>query len=626
MKKNVFILFVILQQIAFSQCDSLRYTRQVFNTVTKISQIKFGNADPYGLVTSQDLYLDFYEPFGDTLTSRPLIVYAFGGGFLIGDKNQPPIPAYCEYYAKCGYAVAAIDYRIGFNTVSTESAERAVYRAAQDLRAAVRFLAQRSATYRIDTAAIFLTGSSAGCFSGLHSTYMDESQKPASTTGIFLEPDDLGCFDCSTNADNNRHMPKPRGIINHWGAIIDTNFIVNTPQKATPVISFHGTNDNAVPYNTGYPFSYPVFPTVHGSNPIHRRLTNLGIKNKLVPLVGEGHEPWLLNSSLLDTAYKYTLPFLYEIMQPQKPIINGATTVCENDTITYSVALHSGSSYCWSVNGAAIISLNNNTIQIKPNGLSGFTISVKESDKMKYVSQTATIMVNIVNRPIPNFGLTANELTVTIVDSSQYTTATSAAMGNGAIINNIAQAYTYPSPGTYTVTLTATNGICSETSSKTITIDSCPKPAFSYTMQGNTVTFTANPSNAQNTVWVFGDGDSAINTATIQHTFAPGTYLVGLWETNSLGCRKSAAQLITIAATGIENIMLPFSIFPNPANDIVYYQGEKCSAAIQSIDGKILLQTAFFDKIVLSDLPPNIYLLQLIFDSGESHYFKLIKE
>ncbi|MCW3126797.1 MAG: hypothetical protein JWO03_2455, partial [Bacteroidetes bacterium] len=192
----LFIVLCVFYLSVSGQCTSVRYTDTVFHRVTGQTAVQFGTADNY-LGIPIDLYLDFYEPAGDTLTKRPLIVYAFGGAFLIGTRNQPPIPDYCTYYAKCGYAVAAIDYRIGFDILSTESAERAVYRTTQDIRGAVRFLCQRYAQYRIDTTAIFLTGSSAGCFGGLYSTFEEQSDVPSSIHGIFAEPSDLGCLDCA---------------------------------------------------------------------------------------------------------------------------------------------------------------------------------------------------------------------------------------------------------------------------------------------------------------------------------------------------------------------------------------------------------------------------------------------
>src|SRR2546425_449007 len=130
-------------------CTSLRYQDTIFHQVT-VTTAMFGTATPYGLLAlPQDLSLDFYEPAGDTLAKRPLIVFQFGGGFTIGWRSEPVIPQFCEYFAKCGYAVASIDYRIGLNPLDTNSTVRAYYRGVQDERSAIRFLCQRAQQYKL---------------------------------------------------------------------------------------------------------------------------------------------------------------------------------------------------------------------------------------------------------------------------------------------------------------------------------------------------------------------------------------------------------------------------------------------------------------------------------------------
>ncbi len=377
-------------------CAPVRYLEEVFEEVTVTSGIKFGEADPYGLIGSQDLLLDLYMPTGDQLEKRPVIIYAFGGGFVIGIRNQPPIPAFCERWARMGYVVAAIDYRIGFNTTSSGSAERAVYRGVQDMRAAMRFLGQFSAGYGIDTTTIFLTGSSAGCFSGLHSTFMEESDRPQSTFGILLEPGDMGCADCSGNTYLDGRELRPKGIINHWGAMLDTLFINPTAKDNVPVISFHGTDDLIVPYNSGSPFSYPIFPVVRGSAPIHQRLDNIGIMNQLVPLEGIGHEPWLTEPRWIDTVFVHAPPFLYEIMRPQTSPISGADLVTLGEVHTYAVTGGQGSTYCWTVTGGTIVADNGNSIDVLWNTLGTGTVSVTEVSSIEVVGEEQNLDVEVV--------------------------------------------------------------------------------------------------------------------------------------------------------------------------------------------------------------------------------------
>ena len=157
MKKIVlfFFGFVFYYLQAQNPCESNRYIEEVFSNYTLQSGIYFGSADPYGLVSNQDLYLDIYMPAGDTLSKRPVIVHKFGGGYAIGWRSEPNIPAFAEEYTKRGYVFISIDYRLGFNPLESASAERAVYRGIQDLRAALRYIAQNANTYGIDTSHIF---------------------------------------------------------------------------------------------------------------------------------------------------------------------------------------------------------------------------------------------------------------------------------------------------------------------------------------------------------------------------------------------------------------------------------------------------------------------------------------
>jgi hypothetical protein len=556
---NRYLLFTSLSCLihfgSFAQCTSNRYTDTIYHQVQKTTQIFYGTADN-NLGISQDLYLDFYEPKNDTLLYRPLIVYAFGGAFLIGDKNQPPIPTYCEHFAKAGYAVASIDYRIGFNTVSTGSCERAVVRAIQDLRAALRFLCQRANIYRIDTSAIFLTGSSAGCIAGIHSSYARESDLPASYHGILLEPSDLGCIDCSGNNDFNKHVPKTRGILNHWGAIMDTSFITALPEDNVPMISLHGDADVIVPYNSGAPFGYPVFPVVYGSNPMHKRLKNIGIKNELVTLVGYIHEPWLLSFEVLDTAFRREKPFMYSILKPQPQKFTGDTIICLNESEEYTLLLRDRSKYCFSVSGGGtILSQTQNKITIKWTNTGTFYIHGRELSLNEVNGDEVVYKVQVVARPKANFGVKENVITVSFTDSSTNATTWEYRFGDGTKAFTPSPTHGYSAPGTYSTTLIVSNNYCFDTTSKSFSIDTCPTVNFSYTISGDSIHFFGNLSNGVSFVWNFGDGTKDSVNLNPVHAYANSqNYLVGLIITNAHACTKSGSQIIPFhKTTGIDN-------------------------------------------------------------------------
>lgn len=619
-------IFICLSIYINAQCTSRRYLDTVFRQVTVTSGIQFGSATTQAGLP-QDLYLDFYEPAGDTLSSRPLIVYAFGGAFLIGTRNQPPIPDYCTYYARCGYAVASIDYRIGFNVLSTGSAIRAVYRAAQDLRASVRFLCQRFPQYRIDTTAIFLTGSSAGCFSALHSCFMEPSDVPSDIHGIPLEPADLGCYDCSTNADNNRTMPKIRGIINHWGAILDTAFIRPTAKDNVPVISLHGDQDNLVPYTVGSPFGYPVFPVVDGSVPIHARMDHLGIKNELHPLYGYSHEPWLLAPQLLDTCFQYEKPFLYSILKPAPLSISGDTALCTQMTGTYTVQQRPGSRYCWTYPRAATHTISGNTITLSWATPGSYMVIAREMSRNEVNGDPDTFYVHVVAAPVAAFGETITHTVVQVSDSARGATVWQYAFGDGSTAAQPSPMHTYHSAGTFTIRQIAGNGLCADTAYRSVVTDTCPVVHLHYTLAHDTIYVTAEPSDLLAYSWSFGDGavDSGERTYHI-YTHAQN-YLVALTATNDKGCTGSESAIVsyTSPAAVADPSADEEYLYPNPAHEHITVHCRACSVAIFDCVGRLMIEKYGLnnENLDISGLDTGVYQVGIT-SGGHTTFGKLI--
>lgn len=559
MKRILFTLVIAhWSLVTYSQCTSLRYQDTIFHSVTNTTAIYFGTATPYGLLAQpQDLYLDIYEPANDTLTHRPLIVFQFGGGFTIGWRTEPTIPQFCDYFARCGYVVATIDYRIGLNPLDAGSTVRAFYRGIQDERSAIRYLCAHAQQYKIDTAAIFLTGTSAGCFCAFASAYMNDSERPSSTFGTALEPDDLGCMDCSGNTDFNLHIPHIKGIIDQWGAMLDTNYI--EASENVPTIIFHGDQDNAVPYIYGYPFQLPVFPPTYGGLPIHVRMDNAGILNELHPLVGFGHEPELLNPELNDTIYNYSRPFLYRILKPVTSDITGTTEICEGETATYSVVNTIGSKYCWQLSGSGNIIYNfGNSIEVIWSDTGNVSVSVRELNIWDASGDEKTFSTYVIPHATANFTDNVNELFVSLQNlSSNYDSLLwnfGDAFDTATATATATMEHTYLSGGAYNIKLTSFNNLCSDSFSKTITIDSCPKANISFTQNGLYTFLNTNATNTQTYQWYFGDGDSAfIPYPNVLHQyFQDGNYTVTLIVKNQLGCEAIDTATISISITSAD--------------------------------------------------------------------------
>ena len=228
--------------------------------------------------------MDVFQPVADPESNRALIIFAHSGGFINGSKNNDDMQALSDSFAHYGYVTASIDYRLNFNLLSSNSSERAVWRGVQDASAAVRYFKQNAALYGIDPNKIFFWGSSAGAFMALGLAYVDDSERPASTSSS----PNLGCKDCSGN--NFAFTSNVAGIISCWGATKDTSWIKSN--NNIPVQLFHGTGDGTVPVTEGYPFGLPTITYVRGSQQINEQLNRTSIYHEYYPAAGQEHEYW----------------------------------------------------------------------------------------------------------------------------------------------------------------------------------------------------------------------------------------------------------------------------------------------------------------------------------------------
>lgn len=389
-------------------CAPQRYFHRIFG-VNTTRDIVFGNAPALTTVyvaenvtVPEDLKLDLFEPAGDTLAKRPLVLFAFGGGFLVGSKEDADIQGVCDTLAGKGYVAAAINYRLGLNAADAGSAERAVWRGAQDYSAAIRFFKEYADSFRIDTNYIFAGGVSAGSFSLLHSQYATDAQRPASTyASSFPIAPDLGCKDCSGNAF--AHSSAVRAAINCWGAIGDTNWI--DALDSVPLLSFHGDLDPIVPYGYGFPFTAILtLPRVYGSSLIAPRMDHLGLPQSFVPFPGEGHNIWgtvALNAWAPGSPTAFWEPilqrirdYLYPHVAPIAPLPFGPNMVNQGDIETYIVPPTVGSQYCWSVTGGNILGPSTGpSISVQWTNMGAQILKVQEINHLDAVSEADSMAI-----------------------------------------------------------------------------------------------------------------------------------------------------------------------------------------------------------------------------------------
>ena len=318
------VIFIFLFSFISGQ---MRYQNEIFDEVLKTENVVYGNAPDLPFIflfewntVDIDLEMDIYEPNLDTVTNRPVIIFIHPGAFFTGNNEVDDMVSLANSSAKRGFLAVSISYRLGLNVLSDYSGERAVYRGVQDLSAAVRFLRENYLQYGIDRDKIYVWGSSAGSFVGLHSIYTEDDERPVSTYGGFGDPD-LGCINCEGN--DYDQDGRPNALISCWGAIGDLDWI--DQENTIPLIMFHGTADGVVPFESGYPFTVGVtLPFVYGSSLINERLDNLNIQNVLISEFEEDHEYWGTSNGtwadgpndFFDSIKNNAYSFLFEIIYP----------------------------------------------------------------------------------------------------------------------------------------------------------------------------------------------------------------------------------------------------------------------------------------------------------------------
>jgi pimeloyl-ACP methyl ester carboxylesterase len=365
-----------------------RYGQQVFNKYVRVEKV-YGYASGYyaskpaksmspeayagivldvlGDVTknvftdSIRLDMDLYSASGDPEENRPLLLLIHGGAFILGDKRDDLIQDMAIHYAKCGYLVASVNYRIGYPFVPGmySQLERCMYRGIQDVRAALRFLSDHHQEYGFDPERVFVAGNSAGGFLSLFTAYMEDAEKwQSSSGGLFGLKQELGCLDCSTN--RNKGNFKIIGVVNLWGAVTDLTII--DAKDRFPALLVHGTSDRIVPYGYDYPFTnvdrrLSAFFTgkVYGSKPVYDRMKEVGIDAKLITINKGMHEPQDDDTAVYPMIIREMSAMMHKAISGSSLRMSGPAKLTDTLTIArYFVFNHLDQPIQWQVEGGII--------------------------------------------------------------------------------------------------------------------------------------------------------------------------------------------------------------------------------------------------------------------------------
>lgn len=273
-----------------SLASAQRFISEIFPSANETQNIKYGkNMGIFPAPGTTPLMMDVYQPSGaaDPMPARPLIIFMHTGSYIpalvngspTGSRNDSATVEICKQFARRGYVVANIDYRMGWNPygstvdVRCGSLLQAVYRSIQDAAAAVRyFKADQSGAnlYKIDSTKIILGGQGTGGYMSLNYVCLHDSAQLQIAKFISTSTDATYDLQAGFCYINTAHMGDVQGHGGTAGYNIDSNNVNHTSNVAfafnlggalgdsswlvagdAPMISFHCPTDQFAPFDQG---------------------------------------------------------------------------------------------------------------------------------------------------------------------------------------------------------------------------------------------------------------------------------------------------------------------------------------------------------------------------------------
>lgn len=297
MRLKLFIVFHLMYVGVIAQ---IRYADSLFNSLNVFANVQYGKA--INIKGAEEvLLLDvFVPPTADKIRYRPLVIYVHGGGFVNNTKTSDLSTLICTTLAKKGYVTATFDYRLGIeNPKSTTQYFEAMYRAQQDVKAAIRYFKKYAEDYGIDKTQIYLVGGSAGAMTALSAVYMNDNEVPSN-----INTSKWGSLNGTSG--NDGFSSNVAGVVNLWGALPNFKWI---QQGDTPLLNIGGTDDKTVPYDSA--FDYHGFK--YGPMALYNYCKSIGVSTELRTFIGAGHT---INKDVVryDSAIETITNWLYKLL------------------------------------------------------------------------------------------------------------------------------------------------------------------------------------------------------------------------------------------------------------------------------------------------------------------------
>ena len=226
-KKVCVVLLLFLFTLKIYASNSVVYVQEVYKTIDTI-----------------ELKVDiFYLEETMKKSNNTAIVFFHGGGWAYGKPDE--FFTTCERYAKMGIVCFSVDYRLSIENGIVPHKTISPIECVMDAKSSIRWVRENAERFHIDENKIVSSGQSAGGHLAISTAVIKKFDEQSDNLNISCVPNAVMLFSATVNSIEqwcDRLLADRRDQI--WNLSPAHNLSSNLP----PMIDFHGTEDQMVPF------------------------------------------------------------------------------------------------------------------------------------------------------------------------------------------------------------------------------------------------------------------------------------------------------------------------------------------------------------------------------------------
>ncbi len=213
-----------------------RYLEKIFTEIDVQRDIEY----------APGLFVDIFTPANDTVTDRPVMIVASGGGFVF--ENRTNVEGVATEFAERGYVAATMSYRVASGQLNADELTIAGIMGTHDMFAAVRFFradALGDNQYGTNPEAIFVSGESAGAVMSAIAATLDPEDIVTSAALSDYVTNNGGVY--GDVGDHDSVSSLVNGALALTGAILELAWV---DAESAPLYAAHEEFDHILPCGT----------------------------------------------------------------------------------------------------------------------------------------------------------------------------------------------------------------------------------------------------------------------------------------------------------------------------------------------------------------------------------------